>query len=328
MGIIHQEVQEANQDINNGVPVFGWLKNWLMIEDPVETLTKHRMNNKFWPFTSIHKDNGEPVFQYKYYSPKFVVNLKLFFLSLFFTIIGVFYGMTNNLTVISLSLMVFAFFQMIRFGSYRKLEIEEDGEKYYFFRGNRLDYEGNVSDIYIRLRREKCTNGINYFYLTINGYNIDEVMITDYSSKYKEFKRHGKRIAYQLNLNYFDYDEISCEHAVRHMISIDNFADTRIYNTSVSETGKRMTDQANSEYGVGNFHNRMRLLQNEDNSSDIIYNDQDMEANLANKAFEKIAKRDSQGKSKFKVRSSSAFSKRMSQFSSYSRANSIVDALF
>merc|ERR1712150_75381 len=133
---------------------------------------------------------------------------------------------------------------------------------------------------------------------------IDEVMITDYSSKYKEFKRHGKRIAYQLNLNYFDFDEISCEHAVRHMISIENFADTRIFNTSISETGKRMTDAANNEYGEGNFNNRMRLLHNEDSESDIIYNDQDMEAELANKAFEKIAKRDSLGKEQFKVRNS------------------------
>ena len=89
-----------------------------------------------------------------------------------------------------------------------------------------------------------------------------------------------------------------------------------------------MTDAANSEYGVGNFNNRMRLFPNEDNGSDIIYNDQDMEAELANKAFEKIAKRDSQGKRQFTVRNSSAFSKRMSQLSSYSRTNSIVDALF
>lgn len=328
MGIIHQDANDAQEEINGGLPVFGWIKTWFMIEDPVETLTKNRMNNKFWPFKSVQKPGGEPVFQYKYYSPKFVVNAKLFFLAFFFTIIGVFYGMTNNLTVISSSLTIFAFFQLIRFGSYRKLEIEEDGENYYFYRGNRLDYTGNVSDIYIRLRREKCTNGINYFYLTINGYNIDEVMITEYSSKYKEYKRHGKRIAYQLNLNYFDFDEISCEHAVRHMITIDNFADTRVFNTSISETGKRMTDLARSDYGVGNFNNRQRNLSND---SDICYNDQNIENELANKAFAGIKKRSSMGKGSEKagkLRNSSAFSRRMSTISSYSRANSIVDALF
>merc|ERR1712071_127533 len=328
MGIIHQDAQESQDDINNGLPVFGWLKGMFMIEDPVETLTKHRMSNKFWPFHSVRKNGGEPVFQFRYYSPKFVVNFKLFILAFCFTIIGVFYGMTNNLTVISLSLTVFAFFQIIRFGSVRKLEIEEDGENYYFYRGNRLDYTGNVSDIYIRLRREKCTNGINYFYLTINGYNVDEVMITDYSSKYKEYKRHGKRIAYQLNLNYFDFDEISCEHAVRHMISIDTFTDSRVYNTSISETGKRMTDLAKSDYGVGNYNNRNRAMSGD---SDIVYNDQDMEQNLADKALGKVKKRDSMGKAdkeRSKSRNSSAFGKRLSSIASTSRAHSVVDALF
>merc|ERR1712071_220781 len=214
-----------------------------------------RKDNKYWPFIKAETSDGEPVFRYCYGSPKRFNYLMIFLAASFTTVVGTYSGWSSQITTITLILMLYSMVMFCVHIQRRMLEIEGDGENYYFYIGHQMMYKGNVRDMYVRLRREKCTSGINYFYLVLNGFHVEEVAITSFSENYKEFKRHGKRIAYQLNLNYLDFDEISCEHAVRHMINYENFCESRMHYASTAEMGKRMTDAARSAYGVGHETN-------------------------------------------------------------------------
>jgi len=252
MGIIPQDPTEQEvEKLNPGL--FDWLTHFS--QDPIERLTKLREENKSWPFEEVKNRNGDPVYRYTYASPSRRNYAIVFFASVFITIFGTLFGMTNKVIEVTIYTAVGSFLLLCNNLKSRTLEIEVDGQHYYFYIGSSLIYKGNVCDMYIRLRRQQCTSGVNYFYLVLNAYRVEQFSITRLTENYRELKRHGKRMGYKLNLNYFDPDDISCEHAVRHMISYNTFCEERMASKSMTAMGRRMTDQARSPFGVGHVNN-------------------------------------------------------------------------
>ncbi|XP_067112409.1 cation channel sperm-associated auxiliary subunit TMEM249-like [Osmerus mordax] len=58
--------------------------------------------------------------------------------------------------------------------------------------------------------------GRRMFKLMLNGYKIEERELSGFSEKYELLECQGRRIANKLNLNYFDYADISKRHIVVH----------------------------------------------------------------------------------------------------------------
>ncbi|KAL9951201.1 hypothetical protein ACROYT_G043823 [Oculina patagonica] len=63
---------------------------------------------------------------------------------------------------------------------------------------------GNFHNVYIRLKAQKHGAGEMYYYVVFNGFHVTEQKITSYSKNDKKLRVLAKRLAENLNLNYFD----------------------------------------------------------------------------------------------------------------------------
>nr|XP_039252084.1 transmembrane protein 249-like [Styela clava] len=105
----------------------------------------------------------------------------------------------------------------------RRIEIEKDGEQYYFYIGRKLVYTGKIYNIYIRLRGQRSSNGSTYYRIILNGFNIEEQDITSMSTNKNELEKLARTISGRLNINYFDSDDVSIGHIVRHVNPISHY---------------------------------------------------------------------------------------------------------
>ncbi|XP_046875667.1 transmembrane protein 249-like [Hypomesus transpacificus] len=98
----------------------------------------------------------------------------------------------------------------------RRLVIDHMKKEYRFYIHEHLRHCGPLHQIYIRLISQKSGQGRRMFKLMLNGYKIEERELSGFSEKYELLECQGRRIANKLNLNYFDYADISKRHIVVH----------------------------------------------------------------------------------------------------------------
>ncbi|XP_066479165.1 cation channel sperm-associated auxiliary subunit TMEM249 [Tiliqua scincoides] len=98
----------------------------------------------------------------------------------------------------------------------RRLIINHIKETYQFYIKGRLWHEGPLHQIYVRLVAQRDAHGKLFYSLIINGYLLEVLVLADLSDKYEEINVLGRRIARNLTLNYFDFEDISVRHVIRH----------------------------------------------------------------------------------------------------------------
>ena len=102
---------------------------------------------------------------------------------------------------------------------YRKVRmyiIDTNKNLYEFYLGEMLIYRGHVHNIYIRLKGQKTANGEMRYQVVLNGFMIEEVVITSSSQRNNKLAKLARRLAHRLNLNYFDTPDKSRYHVIRH----------------------------------------------------------------------------------------------------------------
>ncbi|XP_020915762.1 transmembrane protein 249-like [Exaiptasia diaphana] len=82
--------------------------------------------------------------------------------------------------------------------------------------GGKHVQEGEIRNVYIRLKAQKHGAGHKYYYVVFNGYHVTEQKVTSYSKNDKRLRTLAKRLAENLDLNYFDIKASSKEHVIRH----------------------------------------------------------------------------------------------------------------
>lgn len=86
-----------------------------------------------------------------------------------------------------------------------------------YYTDGKLLYRGHVHNVYIRVK-EFRTSGNSYYRLIVDGYGLDvahDVTLMP-SSRPEKFTRLGRRLAANLGINFFDYDDTSTRHVIRH----------------------------------------------------------------------------------------------------------------
>lgn len=78
-----------------------------------------------------------------------------------------------------------------------------------------LVYRGHCHNVYIRLKVLKVA-GEAYYKVVIGGYGIDAFDVTHLSEQPDKLFHLGRTIALNTRCNFFDYDDISTRHTIRH----------------------------------------------------------------------------------------------------------------
>ena len=86
-----------------------------------------------------------------------------------------------------------------------------------YYADNKLIYRGLMHNIYVRVKVLRMS-GNSYYSLVVDGYKLDVAYhVTRMpSSRPDKFTRLGRRLAANLGINFFDYEDSSTHHIVRH----------------------------------------------------------------------------------------------------------------
>ncbi|XP_067416153.1 cation channel sperm-associated auxiliary subunit TMEM249 [Emydura macquarii macquarii] len=98
----------------------------------------------------------------------------------------------------------------------RHLVINHNRGCYQIYIKRRLWEEGPLHQIYVRLWAQQDAYGKLFYSLIINGYGLEVLALASLSDKYEQMAFLGRQIARKLNLNYFDYLDVSGRHVIRH----------------------------------------------------------------------------------------------------------------
>ncbi|KAK3755314.1 hypothetical protein QZH41_014623 [Actinostola sp. cb2023] len=77
--------------------------------------------------------------------------------------------------------------------------------------GGNTVQEGEIRNVYVRLKAQKHGAGHMYYYVVFNGYHMAEQKVTSYSKNDKRLRVLAKRLAENLDINYFDVKTSSKE---------------------------------------------------------------------------------------------------------------------
>ncbi|XP_015213142.2 cation channel sperm-associated auxiliary subunit TMEM249 [Lepisosteus oculatus] len=111
----------------------------------------------------------------------------------------------------------------------RKLVVDHTTGAYRFYIHGRLRHQGPLHQIYIRMRAQKSGQGRLLYKLILHGYKLEEQQLSGFCEKYELLEILGRRMASKLNINYFDYQDVSTRHLVnqwpkRHTIAEEKAA--------------------------------------------------------------------------------------------------------
>ncbi|XP_062386184.1 cation channel sperm-associated auxiliary subunit TMEM249-like [Sardina pilchardus] len=99
----------------------------------------------------------------------------------------------------------------------RRLVIDHIKKEYRFYIHTHLRHRGPLNQIYIRIITQKTgAQGTPMYRIILNGYKIDCHALCGFSEKYRLLECQGRTIAFNVQLNYFDYVESSKRHLVIH----------------------------------------------------------------------------------------------------------------
>ncbi|CAH1773739.1 unnamed protein product [Owenia fusiformis] len=196
------------------VGIFGSY-NFSILEKPDEAFKKKLNQNPYFPF----EETATNLFRLKVRSVKFIFGLvSTFALGLTAIILYATNGIELGETLLYFVIGFLALTSItLYYKEERTLLLDINNSTYEFYRGDRLVYQGHNHNIYIRLKGEKSGSGEMYYNVTLNGFQVDEQMLTSATRSNKEkLRRLGRRLASHLNLNYFDYLDKSRHHVIRH----------------------------------------------------------------------------------------------------------------
>jgi len=81
-----------------------------------------------------------------------------------------------------------------------------------------LVYRGHCHNVYIRVKVVKVA-GKRYYKVIIGGYGIDAFDVTHLSKQPDKLFHLGRTIALNTGCNFFDFDDLSARHTIRHRCS-------------------------------------------------------------------------------------------------------------
>lgn len=209
-------------------------KFFIQIKQFIEPETKLKYltdQNPFYPF--FQSNSYQYVYKYRLSSKSFK-NLLLAFLSfiLFSSIMdtivdsnSTFYFLFWSTSIIALIFMIYFFLRFVVFFQNRTLIIDLLNKKYSFFVFDNLIIENDLHQIYIRLIEKLVVKNQKVFCLVLSGKNIDEIELSSYSKNEKILRKIGKKLSFNLGINYFDIMDKSKQHHIINFCRFDNNAD-------------------------------------------------------------------------------------------------------
>lgn len=78
-----------------------------------------------------------------------------------------------------------------------------------------LVYRGHIHNMYIRIKVVKV-DGMGYYKVVIGGYGMDTIDVTHLSKQPDKLFHLGRTIALNIGCNFFDYDDMSARHTIKH----------------------------------------------------------------------------------------------------------------
>eukprot|EP00128_Syssomonas_multiformis_P010478 Colp12_sorted_trinity150504_noHs@25466 len=175
--------------------------------------------NPIYPFTRI--SDKKLVYQIRY--KRLYLSIFAFLVSLTLSIVWIVQGKANE--------QYFLFFVIVVLGSAftattyrhtRRYVLNHETKTYTFAESRSRIFTGPFHNIYIRLCRTKSTMGQHYYYLVVNGYQMDKQILTQTSKNVEAMRSLGRKLAENLNINYFDEQNVSKHHVIRHFRPVTN----------------------------------------------------------------------------------------------------------
>ncbi|XP_078655615.1 cation channel sperm-associated auxiliary subunit TMEM249-like [Branchiostoma floridae x Branchiostoma belcheri] len=117
--------------------------------------------------------------------------------------------------LVTLSSLVTCLYLIGCFRQPRKLVLNSESLEYLWYKGEELLYHGHYHNVYLRLAGQS-TGSCIYYKLVIRGYKIEGQDLCRATKNKEKLVKFGKRLAAKLNLNFFDYEDSSSNHAIRH----------------------------------------------------------------------------------------------------------------
>ena len=119
------------------------LLNWIELrffKDPVIKLEKDRVENKYYPFITTYSKDNDPIFRLTYRPLAFYWSLYAFLASCFCFCFSVIHGWQVECSSVFGFMFWLSLVNTIRWHQVLQLDIEQDGENYYYYVGGKLRY--------------------------------------------------------------------------------------------------------------------------------------------------------------------------------------------
>uniref|UniRef100_A0A8D0BJ48 Transmembrane protein 249 n=1 Tax=Salvator merianae TaxID=96440 RepID=A0A8D0BJ48_SALMN len=192
-------------------PLALWQCNFI---NPEAILNKKLAENKYFPF----QVQQPKVFVMEYYKDTLWKGVLTFVI---FLVVSIFYFKamqgTQDFSAFFVFGMLTGIWLIMSNMNKRRLIINHNKQIYQFYIKGILWQEGPLHQIYVRLVAQRDAYGKLFYKLIINGYRLEMLTLADLSNKFELIDSLGRRIARNLNLNFFDYEDISTRHVIRHV---------------------------------------------------------------------------------------------------------------
>ncbi|KAJ7338253.1 hypothetical protein JRQ81_010984 [Phrynocephalus forsythii] len=191
-------------------PLTLWYFNLINSE---KKLNEKFQENKYFPF----QVQQPKVFVMEYYKDMIWKGGLLFLVSL---VASIFYFKakkgSQDFSVFFVYGMLAGLWLVVSNMNKRRLIINHVREIYQFYIKGILWQEGPLHQIYVRLVAQRDAYGKLFYSLIINGYRLEVLTLIDLSENYELIDALGRRLARNLYLNYFHYEDVSTHHVIRH----------------------------------------------------------------------------------------------------------------
>ncbi|KAM3841084.1 cation channel sperm-associated auxiliary subunit TMEM249 [Vipera latastei] len=178
-----------------------------------EYLHQQLKENKYFPFQL----QQPKVFVMEYYKDTIGKGLLCFVISV---VASIFYFKTSaayqDLSAFFVFSLVSSLWLVISNLCKRRLIISHARQVYQFYIRDILWHEGPLHQIYVRTVAQRDAYGKLFYSLIINGYRLEVLTLLRLTKNYELVDTLGRRIARYLNLNYFEWEDLSTLHVVRH----------------------------------------------------------------------------------------------------------------
>ncbi len=195
--------------------IIGVFTSWekSVLDKPENVLRKNLEKNPTYPFHEVEPN----VYVFTVRSGWLVLAVILCLVTLITTVAVYAVAGGVDQSFVFAGIVFLGFLQMAFYHRRRKTYVLDGNRNMYeFYKGEDLIYTGNYHNVYIRLKGQKSGTGDTYFNVVLDGFLMDEESISSSTLHHKKLGRLGRRLAQNLNLNFFDYTDKSRHHIIRH----------------------------------------------------------------------------------------------------------------